>query len=142
MARAPHTAPRGAGHTQSVRNARIKGLLLAVLCLLPGLGAAKMGWNGQNWVPRAMYPLVSLISLLLYWQDKRQAQGDAGRTPEKVLHASELLGGWPGALVAQQLFRHKTRKGSYQLVCWGIVLLHQVFWLDYLFLGSRFLPFN
>jgi len=27
-------------------------------------------------------------------------------------------------------------------VFWGIVLLHQVFWLDYLFLGSRFLPFN
>lgn len=36
------------------------------------------------------------------------------RTPENTLHVAELLGGWPGALVAQQLFRHKTRKISYQ----------------------------
>jgi len=142
MARAQSTAPRGAERTEGVRNARLKLLLLGVLCLLPGLGAVQMGWSGHTWVPLALYPLVSLISPLLYWQDKRQAQGNAWRTPEKVLHASELLGGWPGALVAQQLLRHKTRKLSYQLVFWGIVLLHQVFWLDYLFLGSRFLPFN
>ncbi|EJT84162.1 hypothetical protein PPS11_25595 [Pseudomonas putida S11] len=45
-----------------------------------------------------MYPAMSLISLLLYWQDKHQARTQAWRTPEKVLHASELLGGWPGAL--------------------------------------------
>ncbi|MDY7698634.1 DUF1294 domain-containing protein, partial [Pseudomonas aeruginosa] len=42
----------------------------------------------------------------------------------------------PGALVAQQVFRHKTRKLSFQLVFWGIVLLHQLFWLDSL-LGGR-----
>ncbi|MNE26422.1 hypothetical protein D3C80_1197850 [compost metagenome] len=82
---------------------------------------------------------MSLISLLLYWQDKQQARTQAWRTPENVLHASELCGGWPGALVAQQLFRHKTRKVSYQLMYWGIVLLHQVFWLDYLFLGRHLL---
>ena len=109
MARAQNTAPRGAERTAGVRNARLKLLLLGGLCLLPVLGAVQMGWSGQSWVPLALYPLVSLISLLLYWQDKRQAQGNTWRTPEKVLHASELLGGWPGALVAQQLFRHKTR---------------------------------
>jgi len=40
--------------------------------------------------------------------------------------------------LAQQVFRHKTRKLSFQLLCWGIVLLHQVFWFDYLFLQQRF----
>jgi len=50
------------------------------------------------------------------------------------------LGGWPGALLAQQLFRHKTRKLSYQLLFWAIVLLHQVFWAAWLFFGGRFLP--
>lgn len=84
---------------------------------------------------------MSLISLLLYWQDKQQAR-TRRRTPEKVLHASELLGGWPGALLAQQLYRHKTRKVSYQLVFWGIVLVHQVFWADWLFLGGRYLAFG
>ncbi|WDY60336.1 DUF1294 domain-containing protein [Pseudomonas sp. PSKL.D1] len=118
---------------------RLKLLALAMLCLLPVIGAVRMALNGQ-WLPLGLYPAASLVCLLLYWQDKRQAREQAWRTPEKVLHASELLGGWPGALVAQQVFRHKTRKVSYQLVCWGIVGLHQVFWVDYLFLGGRFLP--
>ncbi|WP_147463771.1 DUF1294 domain-containing protein, partial [Pseudomonas amygdali] len=49
------------------------------------------------------------------------------------------LGGWPGALLAQQVFRHKTRKVSFQIVFWLIVLAHQVLWLDWLFLGKRLL---
>ncbi|AIN58886.1 DUF1294 domain-containing protein [Pseudomonas soli] len=127
-------APR---REEGVRNARLKRLVLVVLCLLPVLGGLRMGLSGGNWLPLAMYPVVSLVSLLLYWQDKQQARTQAWRTPEKVLHASELLGGWPGALLAQQVFRHKTRKVSYQVVCWGIVLVHQVFWVDYLFLAGR-----
>lgn len=124
---------------EGVRHARLKLLVLAVLCLLPGVGAAQMAWSGQSWLPLALYPAVSLISLLLYWQDKHQARTQAWRTPEKVLHASELCGGWPGALLAQQLFRHKTRKLSYQLTCWGIIALHQLFWADQLLLGGRWL---
>jgi uncharacterized membrane protein YsdA (DUF1294 family) len=42
-------------------------------------------------------------------------------------------------LLAQQLLRHKTRKVSYQLVFWLIVALHQVFWIDRLFLESSLL---
>lgn len=124
---------------EGVRNVRLKLLLLGLLCLLPGLGAARMAWVDQAWWPLALYPAMSLVSLLLYWQDKQQARTQTWRTPEKVLHASELLGGWPGALLAQQLFRHKTRKVSYQLVCWAIVALHQAFWADWLLLGGRYL---
>jgi uncharacterized membrane protein YsdA (DUF1294 family) len=48
--------------------------------------------------------------------------------------------GWlAGALLAQQVFRHKTRKVSFQLVFWLIVMLHQVFWIDRLFLGANLL---
>lgn len=75
--------------------------------------------------------------VFLYWSDKRKARADTWRTPENVLHAVELAGGWPGALLAQQVFRHKTRKVSFQLVFWLIVLLHQVFWIDQLFLGAH-----
>lgn len=131
--------PRGHAPGEGVRNLRVKLLALAGLCLLPGLGAAQMAWGGQSWLPLALYPCVSLISLLLYWQDKQQARNQAWRTPEKVLHASELLGGWPGALLAQQLFRHKTRKLSFQLTFWAIVALHQLFWLDQVLLGGRWL---
>ncbi|MGG5289298.1 DUF1294 domain-containing protein [Pseudomonas shirazensis] len=131
--------PRGPAQGEGVRNLRLKLLVLAGLCLLPGLGAAQMARSGQSWLPLALYPCVSLISLLLYWQDKQQARTQAWRTPEKVLHASELLGGWPGALLAQQLFRHKTRKLSFQLTFWAIVALHQLFWLDHLLLDGRWL---
>ena len=53
--------------------------------------------------------------------------------------AVELLGGWPGALLAQQLLRHKTKKTSYQGVFWLIVLVHQVYWLDQLGFDGKLL---
>ncbi|CAM3884274.1 hypothetical protein CCOS865_02988 [Pseudomonas reidholzensis] len=139
MAKAQAAPRRDRGREEGIRNVRLKLVALAALCLLPGLGAAQMAWQGESWVPLAAYPLLSLISLLLYWQDKQQARAQAWRTPEKVLHASELCGGWPGALLAQQLFRHKTRKVSFQLTFWGIVALHQLFWVDHLLLGGRWL---
>ena len=55
------------------------------------------------------------------------------------MHITELLGGWPGALIAQQVFRHKTRKASFQTVFWLIVLVHQVFWFDHLVLDGELL---
>ncbi|BFO04224.1 Protein of uncharacterised function (DUF1294) [Pseudomonas putida] len=140
MARS-HTVPRRGGSRaqEGVRNVHLKLLALAGLCLLPAVGAAQMAFSGQSWAPLVVYPLASLVSLLLYWQDKQRARTQAWRTPEKVLHASELCGGWPGALVAQQLFRHKTRKVSYQATFWVIVMLHQAFWADHLLLGGRWL---
>lgn len=140
MARS-HTVPRRGGSRaqEGVRNVHLKLLALAGLCLLPAVGAAQMAFSGQSWAPLVVYPLASLVRLLLYWQDKQQARTQAWRTPEKVLHASELCGGWPGALVAQQLFRHKTRKVSYQATFWVIVMLHQAFWADHLLLGGRWL---
>jgi len=70
----------------------------------------------------AAYGGVSLVLFVMYWIDKRAAQRDAQRTAEKTLHLFELCCGWPGALMAQQVLRHKTRKGSYQLVFWLAVL--------------------
>lgn len=124
-----------------LRYARLKWLAFAALCLLPILGALKLGLEAGNWLGLAAYGLVSLVCFGLYGYDKRQARQQGQRTPEKLLHACELAGGWPGALVAQQVFRHKTRKLSYQLVFWGIVLVHQVFWADYLFLAGRVFGF-
>ena len=70
----------------------------------------------------AAYGGVSLLSFVVYWIDKRAAKRRAQRMAEKTLHLSELFCGWPGAMMAQQIFRHKTRKGSYQLVFWLAVL--------------------
>jgi len=46
------------------------------------------------------------------------------RTGEGTLILLGVLGGWPGAFVAQQLFHHKTKKRSFQIAFWLTVLLH------------------
>ncbi len=123
---------------RGIQYPRLKGLVFLVLCALPAFGSTLLGLRGISLIPLAAYVIVSLLAFILYWSDKRKARADSWRTPENVLHAVELAGGWPGALLAQQVFRHKTRKVSYQLLFWIIVLLHQMFWIDQLFLGAGF----
>lgn len=66
----------------------------------------------------------SLAAFSAYALDKSAAQSGRWRTRESTLHLLGLLGGWPGALVAQKLLRHKTRKRSFQLIFWSSVLLN------------------
>lgn len=124
------------GETQHLR---LKLLVFAVLCALPLFGSISLWLHRVSVIPLAAYGIVSVLAFFLYWSDKRKARSDRWRTPENVLHAVEFAGGWPGALLAQQVFRHKTRKVSFQLVFWIIVLMHQVFWIDQLFLGAHLL---
>lgn len=76
--------------------------------------------------------LISATTIGSNWQDKRSAQKDRWRIPENTLHTFELLGGWPAAYLAQQLFRHKTSKRSYRSVFWWIVALYQFVALEWL----------
>jgi uncharacterized membrane protein YsdA (DUF1294 family) len=75
-----------------------------------------------------LYLLMSLIALVVYWYDKKMAQDNKMRVPEKTLHWLEALGGWPGALLAQRWFRHKTQKQPFQNIFRLIVLGHIVLW--------------
>lgn len=127
------------GEKSAVRFFKFKLALLVVLCALPVYGVISVGLRGGSWLSAAIYPLMSLVTFALYGYDKKQARAQGQRTPEKVLHAAEFLGGWPGALVAQQVFRHKTRKFSYQVVFWLVVLLHELFWMDRVLMGGNFL---
>lgn len=56
---------------------------------------------------------MSCIAFVMYNVDKRRAERDARRIPERDLQFVGLAGGWLGALTAQKLFRHKTTKPSY-----------------------------
>jgi uncharacterized membrane protein YsdA (DUF1294 family) len=78
-----------------------------------------------------IYVVMSVIAFAAYAADKAQAGLGKGRVPERVLHLIELAGGWPGAMVAQRQFRHKTRKARFQLIFWLIVVVHlvAVWWL-------------
>lgn len=68
--------------------------------------------------------VASTIAFVVYGIDKRRAGTDARRVPERTLHLLALAGGWPGALYAQQRFRHKTQKVRFRVVFWGTVALH------------------
>ncbi|WP_372807321.1 DUF1294 domain-containing protein [Pontiella sp.] len=78
-------------------------------------------------IPRfaiALYAVASLVTFVAYAIDKSAARHDRWRTPESTLHAMSLLGGWPGALLAQQALRHKSRKKEFRWVYIGTVLLN------------------
>ena len=83
-------------------------------------------------VALGVYGVMSLFCFIAIYRDKRKSLTRQWRTPERNLHLLELLGGWPGGLIAQQVFRHKTRKFSYQLIFWSIVALHGLVWADVL----------
>lgn len=67
---------------------------------------------------------MSAVALGFYLHDKGAAARHARRTPENTLHLISLLGGWPGALIGQGLFRHKTSKGSFQAMFWLTVAIN------------------
>lgn len=74
------------------------------------------------------YAAVSLLTFVMHWRDKRAATSGRWRVSEKSLHLLELAGGWPGAMLAQSLLRHKSRKLSYRVILVMIALVHLAAW--------------
>lgn len=74
----------------------------------------------------AGYGLLSGGAFLAYRADKSAAEQGKWRTPESTLHTIDLLGGWPGALVARRLFRHKTTKQPFRTIFWVTVIANCV----------------
>ena len=70
------------------------------------------------------YVVVSLVTFAVYAMDKAAAARRDQRTPEKNLHLLSLVGGWPGALLAQQYLRHKSAKLEFRATFWLTVVLN------------------
>ena len=75
------------------------------------------------WVPW-LVAVASLVTAVLYAIDKRAAIRGEHRIAESTLHLAALAGGWPGALMAQSVFRHKTVKRSFQRWFWCAALIN------------------
>jgi uncharacterized membrane protein YsdA (DUF1294 family) len=85
------------------------------------------------WLILGIDVVLSIVAILAYRADKLAAQRGRRRTEENALHLLGVMGGWPGALIAQQLFRHKTRKLSFQVVYWISVVVNiglTVWWVS------------
>lgn len=98
-------------------------LLLGVLLTLPVIALKR--FPSELWKMVAYACVISLITYSAYASDKLRARTRAWRIPESTLHLLELLGGWPGAWLAQKRLRHKCSKSSYQLTFWLIIVAYQ-----------------
>jgi len=72
------------------------------------------------------YAGLSLICFIFYAADKSAAQSGGWRIKESSLLTLGLVGGWPGAILAQQFLRHKSTKASFRSAFWGTVFFNVV----------------
>lgn len=87
------------------------------------LGTAYVALALPWWLPVA-YAAVSIIAFAAYGIDKVAAPRGWRRISERTLLLLGLLAGWPGALIAQQFFRHKTRKRSFRRKFWLSIIVN------------------
>jgi uncharacterized membrane protein YsdA (DUF1294 family) len=80
-----------------------------------------------GYVPQSLvliYITLSVITFIAYALDKSKARRGVWRTPESTLHLFALMGGWPGAAIAQQTLRHKSQKSSFRVRFWLTVIVN------------------
>lgn len=58
--------------------------------------------------------LINVLTIVIYGADKMAARKGMRRVPEATLLLYGAVGGWPGAIAGQQLFRHKTQKQPFK----------------------------
>lgn len=125
-AKPDHSTIRSARVIQKtrLRESPIPWRYLLLLLILPVMGIGDLAVNHQMPWGILVYVAASFLTYYFYWDDKRRAQRKEWRIQEANLHFWSLVGGWPGAFIAQQQFRHKTKKRSFLAVFWLIVLSH------------------
>lgn len=96
----------------------------SVLAAFAAVVAAAVTAGLAPWWIAAWYGAASLVAFAAYGFDKLAARRGSPRVPERTLHLVDVVGGWPGAIVAQQWFRHKTRKRSFRRVFWAGVAVN------------------
>ena len=80
-------------------------------------------WRVPAWVA-GLYLAASVVCFIAYAVDKSAARAGRWRVPEGTLIFLGLACGWPGAIVAQQVLRHKSNKVSFRSAFWGSVALN------------------
>ena len=99
-------------------------MLYGIIAILFSIGGAIALYIWLSWSLLVSWLVsVNVVTFLFYGFDKMRAKGDGRRVPENVLHGLVLLGGAVGGWGSMKLFRHKTRKGSFQRIFWVIVAL-------------------
>lgn len=72
----------------------------------------------------AIYVGISGLTFIVYAVDKSAARNKRWRIEESTLHMLGLAGGWPGAIAAQKILRHKSKKQAFQAAFWFTVAVN------------------
>lgn len=99
------------------------------LALIPAFAGALIFLSVKYDLARvalAGYVVASLIAYFLFLHDKLTAQAGGWRVGEGTLLFWSYLGGWPGGLLAQHLLSHKTRKMSFRVPFWIVVVANLI----------------
>lgn len=78
-------------------------------------------WKVPGWVA-GLYLGASCVCFVVYALDKSAAVADRRRISEDTLLTLGFLGGWPGAIAAQQILRHKSTKVAFRAKFWVTVV--------------------
>lgn len=98
-----------------------------VLLLVPAFAGfvltVHLLWGVPNWL-WGLYSAMSMATFIVYALDKRAARRGDWRVGENTLHGLSLACGWPGALLAQQVLRHKSVKPAFRRLYWATVVIN------------------
>jgi len=97
---------------------------VVIVVIFVGVLALLLALNKIPMLVPFIYVIASLITFIVYAIDKSAARNRRRRTQESRLHLLGIIGGWPGALIAQQFFRHKTKKVEFIVTFWGSVAIN------------------
>lgn len=93
----------------------------------------------QIWLAIAgVYAVMSVVTFAAFALDKRAARLGRWRTPEKTLLSLALCCGWPGALLAMKLVRHKTKTRKFTIGVPLIAVVHvaALAWIGWMLVGD------
>lgn len=118
----PGAARREARRVTTGSRPDARALLALPVFVLVYLAAA-WWWRLPGWVALA-YLAMSALCFGAYALDKQAARTGGWRVSERALLLIGLAGGWPGAVLAQQGLRHKSRKQPFRTWFWCSVAVH------------------
>ncbi|WP_372767421.1 DUF1294 domain-containing protein [Pseudoalteromonas sp.] len=75
---------------------------------------------------------MSVFTFVVYGIDKYKAKRDKVRVPKSTLHIYSVIGGWPGAMIGQHVFRHKTVKKPFKRFFYGCIFVNLFCFVAYI----------
>lgn len=112
------------GHINNGRELRQKFFSIILFCCFTSILFFLYNYKFIALELVGLYAVMSVIAFIMYAKDKHAAEWGAWRTSESTLHTLSLLGGWPGAALAQSFLRHKSKKFSFRITYWVTVIVN------------------